>query len=124
MLINDHLRIIRIDDRNVVIEKYLPISNSKCKKFHWKREGFYSTVKLALESIIRNDMLINMDEMENIKWYLRTLNSSVNYLIDVLESEKELFQSIELAEENERLKNEIESLKADIRKKTKVRGWE
>lgn len=112
MNITDTLRIKRIDDRNVIIEKYETTVNPITKKENssWKREGFYSTFRHALEAIVRRDMLIDLEQLESLKAYQESINKTVSQLIEVIRQEKRLYEDLNLKYENEQLQKQIEKL--------------
>lgn len=112
MKITDTLRIKRVDDRNVVIEKYETTINPITKEGNssWKREGFYSTFRQALEAIVRKDMLIDLEQLESLKMYQESINKTVNQLTRVIKEEKKLYEDLDLKYENEQLRKQIEKL--------------
>jgi hypothetical protein len=111
--ITDTLRIRRHDDKNIVVEILTETENKRTGEVNrsWKREGFYPTIKIALEAILRKDMLIDLDEIETVTALVSIVASQINTLLDVLGDEKELLSDIDLKFENEQLRKENEKLK-------------
>ena len=115
MNITDTLRIKRVDDRNIIIEKYETTVNPVTKKENssWKREGFYPTFRHALEAIVRKDMLIDLEQLESLKRYQESIDKTVNQLTKIIKEEKKLYEDLNLKYENEQLRKQIEKLEEE-----------
>lgn len=73
--ISDDLRVYRSDDKNVILERH-------SKKFSirdqeevesWGIVGYFRNIHGALEKIIKNDMLLDENEIKNLDEYVQEL---------------------------------------------------
>lgn len=57
--ITETIRIRKFDELNLVIEILKPVINKKTKeeKSEWKREGYYDSLKLALNGVLKKELL-------------------------------------------------------------------
>lgn len=69
--ITDDVRISAYDDRNVTIEILKETTDPKTKetKFSWKLHGYYTSVKHALNGIIKDDLLIDISTIKTLAEY-------------------------------------------------------
>lgn len=91
--ISDDLRVYRSDDKNVILERH-------SKKFSirdqeevesWGIVGYFRNIHGALEKIIKNDMLLDEDKINNLDEYvqeIRTVRENIMDLVYNIEGDK------------------------------------
>lgn len=77
--VTEEIKIIRLDDRNVQVLRDGGVSE-KTGETIWQEKGFYSNVRQALRGILNYDMLVNFDDVEDIKSYKEAFDESVELL--------------------------------------------
>ena len=93
--VTDKIRISRLDDRNVIIETLDTVVNRKTKEESqkWNLKGYYGNVRVALGSILKNDMLIDHEELHSLKDYQEALEKRVNRLNEMDEEYQQYLES-------------------------------
>lgn len=91
--ISDDLRAYRSDDSNVILEMFTRKYSNRYKKEieKWTIIGYFRNIHGALEKIIKNDMLLNEDKINNLDEYvqeLRAIRESIMDLIYSIEGDK------------------------------------
>ena len=73
--INNNIRIVRRDDKNLAIEKYDLVTNSKTNESHyeWRWVGYYGDVKSALLGVLKHSLLDSAEEELTIKDIVRKI---------------------------------------------------
>ena len=89
MKVNETLRIRQHDKLNVVLEEYTSGINPKTKEesSSWKIVGYYRNTRSALKSILDRGLLINLDECEDVKQYMKMFKKANDYILGLLEVE-------------------------------------
>lgn len=77
--VTEGIKIIRLDDRNVQVLRDGGVSE-KTGETIWQEKGFYPNVRNALRGILNYDMLVNFDDVEDIKSYKVAFDESVELL--------------------------------------------
>ena len=77
--VTEEIKIIRLDDRNVQVLRDGGVSE-KTGETIWQEKGFYPNVRNALRGILNYDMLVNFDDVEDIKSYKVAFDESVELL--------------------------------------------
>ena len=77
--VTEEIKIIRLDDKNVQVLRDGGVSE-KTGETIWQEKGFYSNVRNALRGILNYDMLVNFDDVEDIKSYKVAFDESVELL--------------------------------------------
>ena len=56
--INDKLRIKRRDDRNLIIEEFVPVikKDNKRTEYKWLIYGYYGDLKMALQGVLKHEL--------------------------------------------------------------------
>lgn len=93
--VSDRVRISRLDDRNVIVETLDTIVNRKTKEESqkWNLKGYYGNVRMALGSILKNDMLIDHEELQSLKDYQEALEKQVNRINEIDEEYQRYLES-------------------------------
>ena len=89
MKVTETLRIRQHDKLNVVLEEYTTGINPKTKEesSSWKTVGYYRNTRSALKSILDRDLLINLDECEDVRRYVKMFKKANDYICNLLEVE-------------------------------------
>lgn len=77
--VTEEIKIVRLDDRNVQVLRDGGVSE-KTRETIWQEKGFYPNVRNALRGILNYDMLVNFDDVEDIKSYKVAFDESVELL--------------------------------------------
>lgn len=77
--VTEGIKIIRLDDKNVQVLRDGGVSE-KTGETIWQEKGFYANVRQALRGILNYDMLVNFDDVEDIKSYKEAFDASVELL--------------------------------------------
>ncbi len=81
------VRIVRSDDKNVMLERNEWAINPKTKreKRVWKFKGFYATFSKALQAIVTKELLLNENSLDSLKAHLKQVEESNQKVSDALE---------------------------------------
>lgn len=73
--INNNIRIVRRDDKNLAIEKYDLVTNSKTNESHyeWRWVGYYGDVKSALLGVLKHSLLDGAEEELDIQGLIKKI---------------------------------------------------
>lgn len=83
----DNVRIVKVDDRNVMIERRERSINPKTKeeKYVWRFKGFYGTVMKALRAIVTNGLLVDEREASDMRYFYKKVEESNQKVLVALE---------------------------------------
>lgn len=86
--ISDDLRVYRSDDKNVILERYSKKFSARDKKEveSWGIVGYFRNIHGALEKIVKNDMLLDEDNIDNLDEYVQELRVTREGIIDLVHS--------------------------------------
>lgn len=75
MQITEDLRVSRIDDRNLALERHIENVNPKTKEptANWKVIGYYGNVKLVLRAILERELLVDINTFQTLETYLEVI---------------------------------------------------
>lgn len=66
---------------------------------YWETVGNYATVKLALLGILRNDILINWDEVDTLEDYIKSFEKASGAIVQKInQSEEKLTKALDIKE--------------------------
>ena len=84
--ISDDLRVYRSDDSNVILEMFTRKYSNRFKKEieKWTIVGYFRNIHGALEKIIKNDMLLDEDKINNLDEYIQELRTIRENIIDLV----------------------------------------
>lgn len=90
-----NVRIKEYDKRNIVIEKIerVFIPTTKEQKDSWQFKGYSSTILSALETIVKNEWLIDQKTVSSLYSFLGIIQNENKKVLKVLEELKEAKQS-------------------------------
>lgn len=93
--VTDKIRISRLDDRNVIIETLDTVVNRETKEEYqkWNLKGYYGNVRVAIGSILKNDMLIDHEDLQSLKDYQEALEKQVNRINELDEEYQRYLES-------------------------------
>lgn len=91
--ISNNLRVYRSDDKNVILERHSKKFSIRDQKEveSWGIEGYFRNIHGALEKIVKNDMLLDEDKINNLDEYvqeLRTVRENIMDLVYSIEEDK------------------------------------
>lgn len=79
--INDKIRISKLDESNLVIEKYKIVSSEeKGTRPEWVRCGYYGSVKAALVGVLKYELFDSLEEEMTLKDLINKIDESVNLI--------------------------------------------
>lgn len=107
MLITDNLRLTRLDDKNLILEQYVKVLNPKTKtvSYKWQRLGYFGGVHNALNHILANDRLVDINTLATLEEYVETFRNVSSEVI------KHCVKAIEIEVEKEYAKGRENKLK-------------
>lgn len=88
VLINlETVRVLKVDDLNVTVERLEKSVNPTTKEVteKWRNKGYYGTIRAALRSIVKNELLIKPEGVKGL----------LSYLNEVVESNDEVLKAID-----------------------------
>lgn len=88
--INNKLRIVKSDDRNLVIEELRTIeSEKKGTREEWCWCGYYSTLKSALLGVLEKQLFDSVENEMTIKDAIDKINIARNEIINAIKVKNE-----------------------------------
>lgn len=82
-----NVRIIESDSRNVEVERYEETLNPITKELNssWRFKGFSSTILSALKLIVKKELLIDKDALNNLKSHIKQVEESNAEILNAIE---------------------------------------
>jgi len=82
----DNVRVVRFNNMNYAVERYEDTFVPQTKQYEkrWVFKGYGSTILRCLEIISRNEMLINLDEINHLKDYKNQVVESNNKILSIV----------------------------------------
>lgn len=88
----ENVRIIESDSRNVEVERYEESRNPITKEVNhrWRFKGFSGTILSALKLIVKKELLINKNALNDLKSHLKQVEDSNAKILNAIEKEMKL----------------------------------
>ena len=86
----DTVRIIEHDPMNVVVERLEQVINPQTKEAtdKWAFKGYFSSIVSALQSITKNELLIDKNAVSDLETYLKQIEASNEEIMKALQGTK------------------------------------
>lgn len=83
---DNEIMLRRIDNKNIVIEKsYIAENKEGQSEMRWRVEGYYPSLRLALKSIIDNDLFLDWEKIDSVQKLQQEIQVSTERIIQKLE---------------------------------------
>lgn len=90
LVVSENVRIRKNDPYNYVIEVYRKVENPRTKDVtsRWVLEGYYSSIRQALQRIERKELLVDEEVATTLADYLKQIEESHQILHEAIEKIK------------------------------------
>ena len=88
--ITDTLKIQQFDDKNFMILQLKEGYNPRTKETttSYKEQGYYQTVYRTLDAILTKDLMVDINAVKDLKYYMCEVRKAKAYIRDLMEGKR------------------------------------